>query len=412
MKHKNRIYYIILILTTLLGMWILPALLKKATYKPDNYPFVYYSCIVDELCLIDYQNKTAPVQDIKGNTYSTAEADSILPLLNYRQLMVDGRLPDSIKGQEINPKVLRAKSVNFRTGPTDIQTPVTELYMLFESMPKRVGLKMPDDVLRLKNEVEFIDTETNKVNADKSKRFQEAFDKEGYTFPTQWASGNPNPRKPYDEGYFCLDAKGNLFHLKMVNDRPFLKNTHISDKINIDSFSMLEVADKRFYGFLFSKEGEIYIIENEAGNYQTMKLDIDPIDRKHDQVIIMGNLLDWTVSVITPEEKKCYALDNTTLTRLSEFKIAREESKWEKVSAWVFPFYLTFESKYSDYLSPTFHYTGIYAFIINFILAIIIGIFIPNTRNKRVFNSIFILITGIAGVVALLLLPDFRRRNR
>jgi hypothetical protein len=40
----------------------------------------------------------------------------------------------------------------------------------------------------------------------------------------------------------------------MVNGRPFIRITEAGKTIDIASFSILEVADKRFYGFLFSKQ--------------------------------------------------------------------------------------------------------------------------------------------------------------
>lgn len=392
-----------------MGMIILPTLVKKITYKPDSYPFVYYSCLLDDLCLINHQNKKAPMKDTKGNVYTTAEFDSLIPTLNYRQLMVDGRLPDSIKGVEISPKILRATSVNFKYSPRDFQTPTTELYLLFEAMPKRVGLEMPNDVFRLKDKIEFIDSETNQVNQAKSDLFQKELEKAGYKFPTQWASGNPNPRKPYEEGYFALDANGNLFHIKMVNERPYVKDTKVGQNIDIAGFEMLEVPDKRFYGFLFSKKGEIFIIENENG-YRTLKLDIDPINLDKDQVIIMGNMFDWTVSVITPDNKICYALDCATLKRLTDYTIEREIGKWDKISKWMFPYYLSVENSNSDFISPQITVTGVYGFITNFILAIFAGIFAGGSRNKRILSAVFTLLTGIAGLIALLLLPNFRSK--
>lgn len=392
-------------------MWLLPVLVKKITYKPDRYPFVYYSSILEKICLIEYSNKETPMHDTDGNIYTTAQTDSLLPLLNYRQLMNDGRLPDSLKGFEINARIIRIKAFSFRYNPPEIKTPDPGLYILFESMPKRVGLTMPNDVLRMKNRAEFIDTESNTINIEKSERFQIEFEKKNFTFPPQWLHGNPNPRKAYDEGYFSLDADGKLFHIKMVNNRPYIRDTRIGENIDVAHFSMLEVPDKRFYGFLFSKQGEIYIIQNEEGNYQTQKLDIKPINLETDQVIIMGNMLYWTISVMTPQGKQCYGLDNETLNCVAEYFIEREEGKWDRVSKSIFPVYITIESRTSNYLSPTFHFTGFGAFVVNIILAIF-TLAIPNTKKKRFFNALYIAFTGIFGLIALAVLPGFYKKNK
>ncbi len=405
MKYKKSIYLIILLFITLIGMWGIPSLVRIATYTPDQYPFMYYSSILKKICLIDYKNKKFPMKDVDGNQYNTAQFDSLMPMLNYRQLMTDGALPDSIEGHEITPQILRMKSVVYRYDPKDIHTPVNGLYILFESMPKRVGLEMPDDVFRLKDRIEFIDAEKNTVNVKKSALFQKALEKEGFRFPAQWLAGNP-----YDEGYFILDADHQLFHMKMVNNRPYVKDTKIGERIDVVHFSMLEVADKRFYGFLFSEKGEMFIIENDGSDYKTLQLGIDPIDKQRDQVILMGNLLDWTVSVITPERKKCFALDTESLGRIAGYTIERTPGKWDAVSKWAFPYYLAFESSDSNYIQPRFLVTGIYGFVVNALLAIFVAIGVPNTSGRKLFHAIYLLLTGVAGLVALLIMPNFKNK--
>lgn len=394
---------------TLIGMWAIPALVNKATYNSDQYPFVYYSTILKDIGLIDYKNKKFPMEDLKGNKYNTAQFDSLMPMLNYRQLMTDGKLPDSINGQKITPQLLRSKSVVYKYKPSDINTPVNGLYILLETMPKRVGLEIPNDVFRLKNNIEFIDAQTNTLEVEKSRLFQQALDKEGFQYPAQWLIGNPNPRKPYDEGYFVLDANNQLFHMKMVNNRPYIKNTKIGEKIQASYFSMLEVADKRFYGFLFNKQGELFIIENDGANYKTVKLDIDPIDMQKDEVILMGNMFDWTVSVVTPFAKKIYALDAETLKRIGEHTIDRTPGRWDAVSKWIFPVYLTLEKSETNYIQPYFHYIGIYGFVLNLIIAFLTVIFITGSPKRKIFNGIYIFLTGIAGLVALLILPNSKK---
>jgi hypothetical protein len=138
---KQIVSWFILFLFTITGIWMIPALVKKATVEPENYPFIYYSSVAKELCIIDYKNKEAPVKEINGKTYTTeAQADSALPLFKFRQLLADGKLPDSIDGHEITVQKIRAKHVFYRFAPTRIRTPQTGLYILYESMPKRLGI--------------------------------------------------------------------------------------------------------------------------------------------------------------------------------------------------------------------------------------------------------------------------------
>jgi len=386
---KSFVYWLILLTFTIIGIWIIPVLVRKVTVEPDNYPFIYYSSVVRELCIIDYSKKQAPVKEINGKTYTTeAQADSVLPLLKYRQLLADGRLPDSIHGHEITVQKIHAKSVNYRFIPSQVGSPQPGLYILYEAMPKRVGMESPGDVFRLNKTIEFIDIKSNLVNEEKSSLFQKALQKEGFHFPAQWVNGDMNPRKPYDEGYFILDTAGQLFQMKMVNGQPFVRNTKAGSQIDVAWFDMLEVADKRFYGFLYDKAGNAYIIGNEDGKYGLLRLGIEPLDLKKDQMTIMGNMLYWTVAVSREKGKDYYGLEMESLKRLSEYHVKKEADKWDKASSWLFPFYLTFEDRNSDYLIPRLHRTGYQAFIVNGILALLLVLLVKRPRNRKIKDGI------------------------
>ena len=64
--------------------------------------------------MIDFREHKNSFYDIHGNEYPRAQYDSLLPLLNYRQLAMEGQLPDSLEGQAIDVKILRSKQVMFR----------------------------------------------------------------------------------------------------------------------------------------------------------------------------------------------------------------------------------------------------------------------------------------------------------
>lgn len=123
MKFKNITYVIILVLTTLITSWSIPALVKKMVYESDGYPMMYYSSLLKELCIIDFRESKDAFRDVKGNTYPRAQFDSLLPLMNYRQLAMNGALPDSIEGHVLDVKVLRSKQVVYRFRPTDAHAP-------------------------------------------------------------------------------------------------------------------------------------------------------------------------------------------------------------------------------------------------------------------------------------------------
>lgn len=411
MKHRNLIYFLILTCMTAAGLWLLPKLVRKATYTPADYPFVYYSSLLDRFGLIDYADKEMPLSDTDGNRYTQQQLDSLLPLFSYRQLASDGRLPDSVRGVAVNQQILRLNSLAFKYNPKSQASPGPGLYILLESMPKRVGLELPPDVFRLRDGIEFIDAATNRVDREKSERFRQAFDKAGFLFPAQWAVGNPTTRKAYDEGYFSLDAKGDLFHIKMVNGRPYVRDTRVGRDIDIASFSMYEVSNKRFYGFLFDRQGHIYIIESDEGGYKPVRLEMDPVDLANDQVTLMGNLLYWTVTVNTSSGRRYYALENATLQQVDTHFIGRTPGKWDAASRWLFPVYLTFEHGNSGYIFPCIHFTGFTGFGVNLLAAAAYLLLAGGCRRKKAALSLYVFLTGIAGLLATALLSAFKKNQ-
>jgi hypothetical protein len=397
---------LILLFVTAAGLWAIPELVKTATYSRDRYPFVYFSSTVKKFMIKELYDREDSRHDDEGRIYTDREYDAAIPLFNYRQLTVNGEMPDSIDGIAIDPREVRVRQMFFRYSPKDRNRPEPGLYIMYESMPKKAKLESPGDLFRLKSDIEFITAESNRVNAEKSKLFRDALLKEGYAFPAQWTYGDLSIRKPYDEGYFSLDADGRLYHIKMVNGRPFVKNTQIDPQIEPAFFAMEGPADKRFYGVLFDKKGYSYILEEDGGKYRPLRLDIDPINLDTDELLIMGNLLYWTVSVQTPTGKQCYALHTKNLERVRNITIAASPNQWDVIAGKIFPFYLTFRSPYSEYIAPQIHFaTSGWAWILSIPLAGIFWFCIRHrSTNKKIFDSIYILIFGIVGVVALLVM--------
>ena len=257
---------------------------------------------------------------------------------------------------------------------------------------------------------------TNKVNREKSDLFNAELLKRGYSFRAQWAEGILTIRKPYDEGYFTLDAEGKLFHLKMVNGRPFVRDTGVGEQIDVAHFSMLSVSDKRFYGFVYDTGGSVYILE--APGYNLLKLDMPPLDMGRDNMMILANMFFWTVTVTSPEGRHTYALHNDNLERADETFTAADKDAWDSVSKWLFPAYLTVTDSASKYVKPRLHFTAPNALAVNLLLALV-WLIIAGRRGKAyrtttpgiitrasAAESLYILITGVAGLIALVIIPS------
>ena len=395
-------------LTTLLSWWSVPALVQKMTDTATFYPLAYYSSTLKELCLIDFRTHPKHFYDVRGNEYSRTQYDSLIPMLNFRQLLMNGTLPDTIEGHAVDGKILRMNQIRYTFDPVEMQTPQIPVGVLMEAMPKRGGLSLPGDFFRFGSALQFIQAETNEVDVRKSRRFtQELLDK-GFTFPVKHYWGNPTTLKSYEEGYFCLDSKNELYHLKMVNGRPFVKNTGLGKQMDIRWFSMFEVSNKRFYGFLFGGQGEVGIVEStDNGGYRFVKLDIRPFDITKDHFSLIGDLLYWSVTVTNDKGMDAYGLDTETLTTQSTYHQEAPHTLWDKLAEWLFLFRLNPQSTDNAYISCYLDGFSAKALLLNVILAL--GFFLTHFHRhnirRRTVLSVYLLLAGLPGIVVMLLLP-------
>jgi hypothetical protein len=409
MKYKNTYTIILLVVTSLVLSWGMAVVVREATATAPGYPFVYYSAILQRFLIREASadNKLTHV-DTEGNRYTREQYDALTPLLSYRQLMLTNTMPDSLFGVALEPHVLRSKTLTWRYNPRYIHQPVMPLYIMYESMSGRASIESPDDVFRFTDRIEFINKFTNTVNEEKSHLFQARLEKEDFAFPARQVWGNLSARKPYDEGYFALDQKGRLFHVKMVNGRPYVRNTGAGDTLDIAYFGILEVADKRIYGFVVSAAGSLYTLNTDG--YSLTQFDIPPINIHTHSVMLLGNLLYWMVGVNTPERHTSYVLDAATLKQHdAPYTVTAQENKWHTAASWLFPVYVGFSGKSTDYIVPELKINfGVALFISHLMFfAYLFTVGRKNGKRKipmRLANAFVIILFGIPGLIASLII--------
>lgn len=385
--------------------WVLPGLWGIATDVPVRYPFAYYSCITETFGIRETINEQTILKDAVGNTYTQAQFDSILPMLYFRQLDREGNLPDTIRGEEINQNKIALNNFYFRYHPSEKNKPTIPLYTLFESMPKRLDLEMPGDKFRLTGQLEFVVPETNSINHAKSSRFNQALIKKGFEGPPKIVAGNPSTRKSYDEGYFILDRNNVLFHLKMVNGRPYVGRIDLPSDIAPVWFTVTEYRARQFYGFLISEDGRLFVIL--TGGYAVKEIPVPAFNPEKDRLMIMGNLFYWNVAVTSRQGKTIYAVDasNYSLKDSISFSAPAKKSAAFKC---LFPFTLRFTSDTDEFVKPRMELTGFqYLYLSGLLILIYILCVKRKKRVVSVYPIIFIGISGLYGVLGLLFFDGF-----
>lgn len=386
---------IICALAAILLAWGLPWLCDFLFSSPYRTPFTHYSCVAERFICLDYTGKDVVYRDFEGNTYTEAEFDSMLPMFYYRQLLADGRLPDTIRGVAVTPQRIGRENFMFRTNPSDLNVRKPTLYPLLESMSGRVELQMPPDVFRIAPGIEFIDIASNSVVEEKSDRFARMMLEKGFTYPAARVSGNPTTRKEYDEGYLVVDARGELFHLKQTVGRPYLKHIALPEGVRAEEAFITEFPSRCTYGFITDTQNRLYVVL--APGYEVREIPVPGFDPHTQGLSLIGDMFNWTFRITSAGSESYYAVNASDLSLADTHTYDFPDDCWDAASEYVFPFRLSFtdyDDKYVYLRAAGFSWKAI---ILNALLA---AAFVLIRRRGRREG-----LQGCTWLSALLILP-------
>lgn len=338
----------------ILLLWLVPWTYSFIVSKPYKTPFTLYSGVIHDFVMLDNSGANLERKDLKGNLYTESQFDSILPMFYYRQLIADEKFPKEMNGIVLTPRIPQTENFMFRHTPSNVNAPKIALYPLLESMSGRVDLKMPGDVFRITPKgIEFITIEKNQVDDEKSKRYTDALQKKGFIFPARIIAGNPTTRKDYDEGYLVTDHIGQLFHLKQVSGRPFVRKVDLPEGMHIRYIFPTEFKNRRFHAFITDDKQNLYTLQ--AKTYELRKLPVPSFNPEEEGLSVIGNIFDWTLLVSSEKGETLYAVDASDYSLLKEMvQPIPEESLGEKIGGYIFPVSIRFTSSLDKFVKMRF----------------------------------------------------------
>lgn len=406
MLNKISRYTIILLIVVVTALY-LPDFFSMLFDKKVNSPRMNYSVINNEFVYTRYFGMgQIERKDIKGNTYTEREYNQLLPFMHYANLDKWGILPSEIEGVEITSKIIRRNSQMLRISTKDIDPPIVPLNIMFEAEPDYASLMIPDDVFRLGKTIEFLDPTTNSVLEEKSKKFQDAMINAGFKFPAKLSAANQTNRKPFDEGYFIVDANDNIFHLKMIKNEPVIVNTGIGSEIPVRQIFINENSRKEFYGWILSEDNQVYLITYD--NYKLRQIptgsDIEGQSYVADDMTFRFYIypVNKHIEVRGDGFSHMIILDN-------DFNIKAEHSmEWTPynkrassiVKSYVFPFELTTYDplKHVKLSIITYWWQGLVGIGLS-----LVALFVFS-RKRPILDYVIVLFTGVFGLIGVLLI--------
>lgn len=386
--------------TTVLLAWLLPWCWDFFTLRPAKTPFALYSPVIGDFALIQSTDSGTLRTDRKGQLYSASAFDSILPFFYYRQLITDNKFPDTIKGRPVTPQTVRQENFMFRHTPSDLNRIKVPLYPLLESMSGRVDLEMPDDVFRIRNGIEFLDSKTNRIKKEKSETYQHIFRKKGFRFPARFIEGHPTIRKEYDEGYFIIDHDFDIFHLKQTVGRPFLRKITLPSDFRIKNIFITEFRNRKTFAFLTDENGKFYSLQRP--DYTLRAIPLDSFVPEKESMAVTGDPFVWTFAVTGKNGTTVYAIDAETYELLDKmFLPAPVATGAGKIADFLFPFRLAFTSSLDKEIYPHLNGFSFRALPLNLLLALLFFLFRKKKGKTDAREILFLLIGGLYAWIGL-----------
>ncbi|MDR3610389.1 MAG: DUF4857 domain-containing protein [Ignavibacteriaceae bacterium] len=408
----SRILYLVLIV--FVASIFLPKYYWLKFEKNIRRPMVYYSPVINEFLVSRLVGNEMFYVDRYGKKYDRDQYEKLTPLLNYRQLISVGKLPDSLKGEPLNVDDIRINNIMGKVSPEQMDYKPIQLFPLLESKSGRVKLEMPDDYFRITNRFEFIDCQSNICNENKSNLFTAALTAQNFAFPAVMVAGNPTNKKAFDEGYFVLDSKNQLYHIKMVKGKPFCVNTNIPSSLDIAFMNISEMPLREFYGLIFTRQGEVYLISYD--NYKLIKVPLENYDIRKQNFLMIGDQFYRTFSLVSATDVHTIVTDRNykVVDRYQESWLGNNELMAGKVSTWLFPFTLRLNDSDSSFANFYFKFSGLQSIWLTLIL-VIVSYFILRHRKISVkkgwIDLIIVLLSGIFGFIAVLLVKNIDNTN-
>ena len=385
----------------------IPKLYWTVFEKPIRKPIMHYSCISKQFMINRGEKEWT---DAKGNQCSRDEYERMLPMMFFKQLLASGTLPDSINGTALDMRAVSKEKSFFRLKVNEVDAPAPQLYPLFESRSGRAQLELPQDFFRITWRVDFIDASTNQILEEKSQMFSAALFHNGFVFPAELISGLPTQRKSCDEGYLIVDSKDQLFHLKMIKGKPFVKKVDIPEGLNFRYIGCVDFKNKNFYAYLVSGKNEIYILTQD--DYKLIKWPVEGYDPATCDLKIYGDLFNYTVIIEAEDHIKAIALtpDYQLVDTFTESWKTKEQLQEGKIFASIFPAQLSMNSENSKfirfYLTPS---KGMNWLLVNLLLLVIhvTWLYMRKVRLKNHWVDMAVVaVCGIYGFIAIYLFPN------
>ncbi|QEC42512.1 DUF4857 domain-containing protein [Pseudobacter ginsenosidimutans] len=401
--------YLLVAVAVITFAYVLPSIYNVLFDTRINAPYITYSTTHKEYFAALWQDGKSVFTDRHGKIYTQQQFMENTPIENYSYHLSKGTYLDSFAGMRLDPRQLQRESFFSWLELSQLNTPVYGIYPLFESQPE-FGLSFSKDYFRIGKRIEFIDAKTNKLNEAKSKQFNEVLQREGFSYPAKMAAGLPTLMKKRDEGWFIVDNKDQLFHLKLIKGEPWLKKIQTPAGMQFRYIVCNDFDADEFYAIIITPDSKIYVLNKK--DYSTTQLPVEGYNVNNTSAIISGTLFNKTVVARSDKGVQLTTMDRNYKVIDKYFYPLPQKSEMAigKVASALFPFQLDLSSPHNEFISFHLSDSKNWSWLVLNLVLVIITLILIRREGKSLGRSIpdlvIVALTGIFGFLAVHIIPN------
>ena len=406
MLPKLSRYTLILLAIVIMSVY-LPRLYHKVFDEKTGKTQLFFSPVIKKFVFREMvgEGHQFITRDETGKDYDRQTFETLMPFIYYKNMDLWGKLPLHIDGHVFDKEAMKKNRQVFELKPHMIadRSPRIQVFPLLESQPGRTGLRFPEDAFRMTDRMEFINVDTNTVDKRLTEQFTGALREAGFVFPARLVAGRVSILKPFDEGFFVVDANGGVYHVKRAKGQPVVIKTPIPSDLTVRNIKVTENKKREIYGTLLTKDGELYLISYD--NYHLIKLPLENYDPDTMDFKLLVNPLYRTA--VYSDDHTIYAVAMDTryrpIARYRHVMFSGRRIPAGTVYKALFPFYIKTTDKTSGYLRFDVIRNGPSA-LIGIAFSLVFAIVVMNARKlglrKHWADLAIIMFTGLYGLIA------------
>ncbi|MDE5828039.1 MAG: DUF4857 domain-containing protein, partial [Duncaniella sp.] len=143
--------------------------------------------------------------------------------------------------------------------------------------------------------------------------------------------------------------------------------------------------------------------------YRICPLAVGKFDPTKERLAVVKTLFNWVVKISDSDGVRWTALDAGDYSHLASYAKTYGTSASQKVASFIFPYELSFTSITDCYAYPRISDLSVKAFILNFVLALILFVVMRRRRKPTgnvVVSSVVTLVFGIFAFIPFMVIKD------